>query len=502
MPFEFNMGNLPFPMSAPNPPEAGFTAYDAVQIHRDPVGYLKKVSEMENPSRNTLLAVALDLCRIDQWPLLREAGVLLVLKLGVYGTSQPSPPVLLDAIKCYARCLRLIKTTEQKDVDGHHKAVRDAFNLAPIIFTPAHIAAMKIPNEYSASLREHIRILMHNALEQLCLLADEKHPPARENETIHPAADCTALLRKAVNDSRMYRLCLWVWMTAPDSATRRASDVCRRRLYREDGLRMEEVCFIEDNIPDVAERLDLIISSFEATEDSIAYCIHLLCLYQEKRPTTFCTRLHDGFERDLVNAIWNIMRSSGAETRARIGRPANVILNALLKKACNAISPLRMIMEFQDGASLMARMAVLAAKATCKQTSIFLVDQLLDTLKSPKTKEQTLTAKTLILIARDQLESVWLVTSKHLSELEKFGQHPHARSAIEKWNALGLAVGVSAIAVPLIGCAWYKCPLYQETTEKKMARCNGCRKVQYCNKRCQRSDWKEGGHRASCSPSE
>jgi len=173
----------------------------------------------------------------------------------------------------------------------------------------------------------------------------------------------------------MYRLSLWLWVTAPDSPTRRASDLCRRRLYRED-LRDEEEYFIQDNTPDVAQGLDLIISAFDATEDSVAYCIHLLCLYQEKHA---CSRLREGFEQDLVNAIWNIMRSGSIETRSRIGHPASVIIkyaaiqrpsltlyvhlfSTLFKKMSKPIQTLRTIIEFQDGASLMARMAILAAK--------------------------------------------------------------------------------------------------------------------------------------------
>lgn len=117
-------------------------------------------------------------------------------------------------------------------------------------------------------------------------------------------------------------------MTAPDVATRRTSDLCRRRLYRVTGPTSEEICFIEDNIPDVVERLDAIISSFDAAdpEDTIAYSVHLLRLYLQKRPISFSKKLRDGFERDLVNAIWIVMRSSSMEDRIQVGFSASMIL--------------------------------------------------------------------------------------------------------------------------------------------------------------------------------
>lgn len=98
----------------------------------------------------------------------------------------------LDGIKVYARCIHLIRKTENKGSEGHHKAILNAFHLAPVILTPAHSATMRIPDDYSTSLREHIRILMHNAIEELCFLADEMHLPTGQ---LGPAADYTASLR-------------------------------------------------------------------------------------------------------------------------------------------------------------------------------------------------------------------------------------------------------------------------------------------------------------------
>lgn len=116
--------------------------------------------------------------------------------------------------------------------------------------------------------------------------------------------------------------------------------------------------------------------------------------------------------------------------------------------------------------------------------SVFLVDQLSKELKSPRTTAHASAAKALTLVARHYLDSVWSTASHHLATLEN-DHYPHVEAVIEKWNALGLIVGVSAIAIPLSGCGWYMCPLYQEKAAKKMARCKGCHRIQYCNKKCQ-----------------
>ena len=48
-------------------------------------------------------------------------------------------------------------------------------------------------------------------------------------------------------------------------------------------------------------------------------------------------------------------------------------------------------------------------------------------------------------------------------------------------------------------CSWDGCDA-QERGEAavRLSRCSGCRKVQYCCARCQKLDWKEGGHKQVC----
>lgn len=115
---------------------------------------------------------------------------------------------------------------------------------------------------------------------------------------------------------------------------------------------------------------------------------------------------------------------------------------------------------------------------------VFLVHQLSEHLKVPPEK-QSPALKALTSVTRTKLDAVWLRTMTHLRDLEK-RHEPYATKMIELWKTLGMRARLSVLAFPLNGCCWNKCPLYKEKTEKRMARCVGCQKVQYCDKICQR----------------
>jgi hypothetical protein len=100
-------------------------------------------------------------------------------------------------------------------------------------------------------------------------------------------------------------------------------------------------------------------------------------------------------------------------------------------------------------------------------------------------KTRSPAARNLALVTQEKLRPVWLETLTHLRTFS-VKKHPDAKAVIEKWNALGVAVGLDKLVKPLVGCSWYMCPLYEEQTEKRMSMCTKCQQVQYCDKTCQR----------------
>lgn len=114
----------------------------------------------------------------------------------------------------------------------------------------------------------------------------------------------------------------------------------------------------------------------------------------------------------------------------------------------------------------------------------FLLDQLVECF-SVSVESQSPELKMLMSVARTKLEAIWPQTTTHLHGLE-IAHKNDAKAVVERWNLLGNKARLSVFLNPLLGCSWYKCPLYAEKTEKKMARCVRCWKVQYCSKTCQR----------------
>ncbi|TFK48638.1 hypothetical protein OE88DRAFT_1646781 [Heliocybe sulcata] len=75
------------------------------------------------------------------------------------------------------------------------------------------------------------------------------------------------------------------------------------------------------------------------------------------------------------------------------------------------------------------------------------------------------------------------------------------RGIRDEWRRLGSKFNIpmeDCQAARLLGCCWHRCPLYQEPTDKWMYIC-ACGDARYCNAECQASDWREGGHRDTCT---
>ena len=176
----------------------------------------------------------------------------------------------------------------------------------------------------------------------------------------------------------------------------------------------------------------------------------------------------------------------------------------LLKDLPAPLRVLHTMIENHDGARLMARLAVSGAKPKSESSStyvmeyfttnllalynngdsFFLLDQLLEHFNVP-VESQSPELKVVMSVTRNKLEAIWPQTTNHLHEIDKSSNHG-CKAVINRWNMLGNKAGVCVFLNPLLGCSWYKCPLYGEKTEKKAARCVRCWKVQYCSKTCQR----------------
>ncbi|GJE93108.1 zinc finger MYND domain-containing protein [Phanerochaete sordida] len=92
---------------------------------------------------------------------------------------------------------------------------------------------------------------------------------------------------------------------------------------------------------------------------------------------------------------------------------------------------------------------------------------------------------------------------------------PHKSEALALWTDFGrhCEIDTSAPAPPLpstagrdgwskdMGCAWRECLCFGEKPQHKLRKCNGCGKIMYCSKKCQRRDWTEGGHKSVCRSS-
>ncbi|KZV64846.1 hypothetical protein PENSPDRAFT_156568 [Peniophora sp. CONT] len=78
-------------------------------------------------------------------------------------------------------------------------------------------------------------------------------------------------------------------------------------------------------------------------------------------------------------------------------------------------------------------------------------------------------------------------------------------TALEAWLKLGDAFGIDETsqrdleaAQRARQCSWRVCAFHMTPSEKPLLVCKGCKEARYCSAACQRSDWKQGGHRTEC----
>ncbi|KAI0314552.1 hypothetical protein OF83DRAFT_438574 [Amylostereum chailletii] len=104
----------------------------------------------------------------------------------------------------------------------------------------------------------------------------------------------------------------------------------------------------------------------------------------------------------------------------------------------------------------------------------------------------------------------WYPTLQRLRELRpQNGPVPHMYTRLLRaWEQFGERARVDEAAERVRferieakkakWCAWKQCEYHEKEPATPMLKCSGCHKVRYCDKACQRRDWKEGGHKRRC----
>lgn len=463
----------------------------------DPVRYMANIKTLQDIPRNACLLHLLNHIQDKQWPLLRDDGILEFVAQAMQSQLAISK---IDAFNAYAACLEFIRNTKIKILDAHDKALRKAFKISRSFASAAWYAVQDMPDDISADLGEAFRLAVWSVLKSLSLLRDGDGPEADDSAEEDDLANGEMLLGSSLLNNRLHELSLYCWLSAPDSETRRDSDLTRCALFEADimdGYEYAQERFFQEVPPQkLRSQLDTIIRTRDATPKTTAFCLHFLHDFLQVHPTS--GKLGDDFGGHLVDLLWIVMRSGDSEDQYFAQRNANKLLNILLKETPSPLRVLQNMIEHHDGVRLIARFTVLGAKTISAYMSgdpFFLLDQLVECF-SVSVESQSPELKMLMSVARTKLEAIWPQTTTHLHGLE-IAHKNDAKAVVERWNMLGNKARLSVFLNPLLGCSWYKCPLYAEKTEKKMARCVRCWKVQYCSKTCQRGDWSEG-HKKVC----
>ncbi|KZV71164.1 hypothetical protein PENSPDRAFT_416085 [Peniophora sp. CONT] len=107
---------------------------------------------------------------------------------------------------------------------------------------------------------------------------------------------------------------------------------------------------------------------------------------------------------------------------------------------------------------------------------------------------------------RTAARDVWYPTILRLRALsEILGKRTDYNNIVGCWslfgNALGLQEDVERARYSQQGsrlCSWTTCRYYCTPAPNALSTCKGCQEARYCSRECQRSDWKQGGHRIVC----
>jgi hypothetical protein len=150
---------------------------------------------------------------------------------------------------------------------------------------------------------------------------------------IDPLAYSQALLF-----SPLHELALYCWLFAPDSKTRRDSDLTRCDIYNADimeGYGRAEEQFIKEFPPQkLRSQLDVIFKTQDATPKTAAFSMRFLRSILRAHPTS--GNLGGDFGGDLADILWLLMRSGDSEDLYFAPRSACPLLKCVFKSVIHA----------------------------------------------------------------------------------------------------------------------------------------------------------------------
>jgi hypothetical protein len=290
--------------------------------------------------------------------------------------------------------------------------------------------------------------------------------------------------------------------------------------------------YIDNEDPEaIRKQLNIVIDASDIDEGSLVECFAFLMYLEEIHPTRGNLELYFlSLETDFVLLLRRIVHSeiAGYDVRIASVYQANKLLEYVSKlpgllpqphafllfsrhlmKYPNTCKTLRKIVQFQDGASLMADVALMVSQtwspkhhvlrrpslffdlhqqtldtAILNEPPLFLLPQILQILFSnPPITSPDMSA--FLSVLSKSLRPIWHRTLSHLRSLDP-NKHPGAQQVTKLWTSLGIIVGVHKLVKPLVGCTWVECPRFVKETEEEIAVCARCDWAQYCDEKCQK----------------
>ncbi|KAI0309395.1 hypothetical protein OF83DRAFT_1158642 [Amylostereum chailletii] len=245
-------------------------------------------------------------------------------------------------------------------------------------------------------------------------------------------------------------------------------------------------------------------------DDDLSTCLHAMTLFVSHEEVF---RLVGPFEtyKHIFTALDRQKTKGKREYEFKIVSRASPVLDWSSTRFPPSMCLIPMLEKY-DLVGLMARGAVLCVENNCNEDNtgacVSLIENHSELLGSPLLPAGKNRWTHLVKSAtrRD-----WYPTLLRLRELRpKRGAIPPAYTRLLRaWEKFGERARMDegaekerferAKAKKAKWCAWKGCEYNEREPEKPMLQCAGCHKLRYCDRVCQKRDWKEGGHKTACS---
>ncbi|KAF9466948.1 hypothetical protein BDZ94DRAFT_1305815 [Collybia nuda] len=235
---------------------------------------------------------------------------------------------MIHALDAYTSCLRFIIYNGSEDMEVEQKNAKDTIAASKNISLNAWSILKEINDGHTgAGPREAFRSAIQRVLEQLSEFKNPNHDN-RDLANKYPSKTSGISLGDLLRSSRWHCLALHSWLYAPDSTSRRDSDVTRTCLCdadtRDGHARQVQIYVMETRPTKLLSQLLPIIKSQDASERTLAFILDLLISAVMAHHTRLV--LWDKFEVDLCQIVWTIMRSGTSENRrSTIARASNLL---------------------------------------------------------------------------------------------------------------------------------------------------------------------------------